>query len=589
MNLDNHPATTDEIRALCADLGVLGKVDFKNLLKWRLAIRKSRKLDGKRKAALRGGLALTGGEIDDSDSDDDVKDMDADTADDTNKSTEDSKLMEEMEELQQSADARTRRDKKKKAKLRAKERMRTALGLVGQDEEGATGASEMDLFSLARIKSKGGLDAVQNQQAPGLDAARDSDDDINEFEERRGVRGKYDDSSDDDDAEGGGNTRLEAELDSMWREYKARQTKKGTTFSEKQGGRDTRVAIGAGEINSDDDDDEIDQAGAAMKRAGQRALAEALAEASPGNPLLYNAGTKGDTEIEKPVVKGPAAATNWFANDLFGKTAPEVGSKVQAKSEAKAEAKKKKVAEEIAAAGWKKATDEADDDSADDSDASGFDEDDDYFAEGEEGGEDEEEEEDATDGDDESEEPVKQTKSKKRKEAGSDSDEDDYDALRHASAVKKKRDEEKEAKAKAKAEKVEMAKASALKRQKQSPGGKKTPAYDDTYDDDTDSSEDDGGAGLSGNDPTGTKTSRARAGKDNQHFLEAPAEYEADSASSDSDSDSDPDDISDDEKAEILAIGKNMIRKKDRVRAIIFFGFDRFFTVSFLPVCAFRV
>ena len=50
--------------------------------------------------------------------------------------------------------------------------------------------------------------------------------------------------------------------------------------------------------------------------------------------------------------------------------------------------------------------------------------------------------------------------------------------------------------------------------------------------------------------------------------MEAPAEYEAASGSdSDDEEDDDPDDISDGEKAEILAIGKNMIRKKDRVRA----------------------
>ena len=57
MDLDSHPSTTPEIRSLCADLGVLGRVDFKNLLKWRLAVRKSRGLDGKRKASLRGGVA----------------------------------------------------------------------------------------------------------------------------------------------------------------------------------------------------------------------------------------------------------------------------------------------------------------------------------------------------------------------------------------------------------------------------------------------------------------------------------------------------------------------------------------------------
>jgi hypothetical protein len=56
--------------------------------------------------------------------------------------------------------------------------------------------------------------------------------------------------------------------------------------------------------------------------------------------------------------------------------------------------------------------------------------------------------------------------------------------------------------------------------------------------------------------------------------MEAPAEYEANSDSSDSESESDDvDDISDDEKAEILAIGKNMIRKKERVRLVWFLVF----------------
>ena len=76
MDLDNHPATTPEIRSLCADLGVLGRVDFKNLLKWRLAVRKTRKLDGKKKAALRGGVVSTGEDGTDSESDEDITGLD---------------------------------------------------------------------------------------------------------------------------------------------------------------------------------------------------------------------------------------------------------------------------------------------------------------------------------------------------------------------------------------------------------------------------------------------------------------------------------------------------------------------------------
>ena len=575
MDLDAHPATTPEIRSLCADLGVLGRVDFKNLLKWRLAVRKSRGLDGKRKASLRGGVAAAEEEDVDGTSTLDAK-RDFDKSD---LSDSDEKILEEMAEVQQGVDARARRDKKKKAKLRAKERVRTALGLVGQDEEGATGASEMDLFSLARIKSKGGLRAVQAAAAPGVDASRDSDDDLGDAERRAGARGRYDDSSEEeggDEMDGRANdARLEAELDLMWREYKARHTKKGVRFAEKTKGRDERVAIGAGEIGSEDDDDEDDQAGAAMRRAGQRALAQAMQDAAPSNPLLYDpdADARKNAESKKPSV----AATDWFANDLFAQAAPEVGSRTQAKSEAKAELRKAREAEARA-----KAAESDSDGESDGSDEDGFDEDDEYFD-----ADDADAETRSASGEEDDTTPPRTARSSKKRVGAdvgdADSDEEDYDALRVASAAAKKKEDAR----REKQERREAAKAASLKKQKKrassTPGSsKKAATYDDTYDDDTDSSEDDGGAGLSGADPAGATAARARAGRDNAGFLEAPAELEARSDSSGSDTESDdPDDISDGEKAEILAIGKNMIRKKDRVRFFVdgggFFFFARFF------------
>ena len=56
--------------------------------------------------------------------------------------------------------------------------------------------------------------------------------------------------------------------------------------------------------------------------------------------------------------------------------------------------------------------------------------------------------------------------------------------------------------------------------------------------------------------------SSARAGKDAAGFMEVAAEM---SGSESSDDGKDVDDISDGEKAEILAIGKKMLRKKERV------------------------
>jgi AdoMet-dependent rRNA methyltransferase SPB1 len=39
----SHPATDNEVKALCKDLQVLGRSEFKALLRWRLALRKDLK------------------------------------------------------------------------------------------------------------------------------------------------------------------------------------------------------------------------------------------------------------------------------------------------------------------------------------------------------------------------------------------------------------------------------------------------------------------------------------------------------------------------------------------------------------------
>ena len=50
---------------------------------------------------------------------------------------------------------------------------------------------------------------MQAAAAPGLNAAHDSDDDLQEFERRGGPRGQYDESSDDSD---GGGFSLDVEF-----------------------------------------------------------------------------------------------------------------------------------------------------------------------------------------------------------------------------------------------------------------------------------------------------------------------------------------------------------------------------------------
>jgi hypothetical protein len=58
--LKDHPATTEEIVSCCDDLKLLGKLDFKNLLKWRTAVLRDSRFAKPKVGNGRGGWELAG-------------------------------------------------------------------------------------------------------------------------------------------------------------------------------------------------------------------------------------------------------------------------------------------------------------------------------------------------------------------------------------------------------------------------------------------------------------------------------------------------------------------------------------------------
>jgi len=464
MDLDAHPETTDEIRSLLSDLGVLGKADFKLLLKWRMQIRKELGLEKKKKK--RGS--------DEEESSSDESSGDEEAAGDSEEEEENDHLLNEMGELKASMDAQARRDKKKRAKIKAKERLRVARGLASTAE--AITEQEMDLFSLARIKTKGALEIVSKAPTPGLDAAHDSDEDPDS-----GADSDADSDTEEDER------RLDKEVDEMWSMYKARRSKKGEKFTEASKGRDKRVEIGAGELDDDSDeesaseDDVSDPADDEFKSDSDELEWEDDEDDAPKgkkskpskdtNPLLVDLGAK-------PKKNATKAADMWFSNDLFSR-------------------------------GNKAAATTADVDS-------------------------DEEEEEAPKPKVDSK---KSKKDKAKKKIVDEEEEENFDDLRaKAKAAKEKKDK---ADAKAKAKKT---------------GGK---VRDDTYDDESDEEK--------------APKKGKKVGADD--FEIVAAEDDAPSASETDDDekfdyDSEVDELSDDTRARILAIGKKMIRKKDREELI---------------------
>ncbi len=194
-----HPGTDSEVREALTDLKLLGKAEFKMLLKWRLEMRE---------------FLAEGDGGDDEEEGEGAGSEGKARKRATREETEDD-IQKEIEELKLKKLRKQKREKKKEREAAARVRTRKALGMedkVNYDEE-----EHVDVFSLATIKSKKGLDLVQDVD---LDKVRSMDFEDSEEEEEE------EEEVDDDDDE----RRLESEMDAAYDTY-LRNTKNGLAKS----------------------------------------------------------------------------------------------------------------------------------------------------------------------------------------------------------------------------------------------------------------------------------------------------------------------------------------------------------------------
>ncbi|RZC44600.1 hypothetical protein C5167_037551 [Papaver somniferum] len=137
--LKDHILTTEEVKALCEDLQVLGKTDFKHLMKWRIGLRKA--LSPTQKAIPKP-----------TDADDENKAVDD--------GDDDGKMLKEMEELTYAMERKKKRAKKVAARRQAKDKLRKSTGMLVDALE--DGYVDDELFSLSSIKGKKDLEAVDS-------------------------------------------------------------------------------------------------------------------------------------------------------------------------------------------------------------------------------------------------------------------------------------------------------------------------------------------------------------------------------------------------------------------------------------------
>ncbi|KAF9056269.1 Spb1 C-terminal domain-containing protein [Panaeolus papilionaceus] len=221
--------TTEDIKACCDDLKVLGKGDFKALLKWRLAIREEIGIDVKTK--------------DTEDATEHVEVIDV--------VDEEQQISEELERLNAEAAARTKRERRRANEIKTRTIQRMQLQMtapldIGLEQHDATLAGHDDFFDLghtqAALKKKN-----QHKFLEGGEVDESSDEEVEvenpDFDENEAEREL---------------AGLENELDGLYDAYQTRLKERDAKYKVQEARRKNSEREEWGGIKTADDDEDED-------------------------------------------------------------------------------------------------------------------------------------------------------------------------------------------------------------------------------------------------------------------------------------------------------------------------------------------
>jgi AdoMet-dependent rRNA methyltransferase SPB1 len=229
--LDTLPETTQEIRDCCADLRVLGRKEFRNLLRWRLKVREKFGFATKKstKATAEEEVA-------------EVEPMD-----------EELKIQEELQALSEKETSRKKRERRKENEKKQKEIIRMQLHMTAPSEIGLEQAGprgEGSMFGLKAIDKSGAVNRIAKGKMAILteaDARKDHDSGFGSGE-----------TDEESDAE---QDQLDRELDSLYEQYQERKSDADAKFRAKKARKEHEDGDWAGfsADNHSSDDDELDE------------------------------------------------------------------------------------------------------------------------------------------------------------------------------------------------------------------------------------------------------------------------------------------------------------------------------------------
>ncbi|KAF4501315.1 SPB1-required for ribosome synthesis, methylase [Fusarium agapanthi] len=231
--LDKLPETTDEIRNCCSDLRVLGRKDFKLLLKWRLKIRDIFQLKTPQTAMIEEPEEVA-----------EVESMD-----------EELKIQEELQNMKDRENTKRKREKRRENERKQREVVRMQLNMstpfdIGLEESGPIGEGAM--FSLKKVDKTDAMRRLNRGKmiVPTQATQKEADSGL-------GSSGETDDESDPEE------DRLERELESMYDQYKERKAEVDAKYRAKKArknfGDDEWDGLSGEEADEKDDSSELEE------------------------------------------------------------------------------------------------------------------------------------------------------------------------------------------------------------------------------------------------------------------------------------------------------------------------------------------
>ena len=219
--LDRLPETTDEIRKCCMDLKVLGRKEFRLLLRWRLKAREVFGFATKKKTHEDGG----GEEVAE------VESMD-----------EELRIQEDLQRLNENENSRKKRERRRENERKQREIVRMQMHMttpmeIGLEQKGPNGEDSM--FTLAAVDRAGAIEKVARGKMGLLVPTKEPS--------------RHEDDNEESDEE---EDKLDEELDALYSQYQERKSESDAKYRAKRARKESHDGDWEGFSDRENDSDE---------------------------------------------------------------------------------------------------------------------------------------------------------------------------------------------------------------------------------------------------------------------------------------------------------------------------------------------